>query len=251
MSRTRTPYESTRTVLDFPSPIEYVKNVLDSKSPEYKGGYETDGHVLLSSRYSNLKDEKQKKLIAEAVVQLLDDSDYACDAIPVASELGLSEAKEWFLNLSKKSIEEIRNIKTNGYTNAYFCLVNYAKKNEEEFTSIIKNKVHKEKLLKGEYSFSLDMIASFDPLWVENDLVNHIEKSLDENQQEVDMTYTAGLIVGRYLEKKGWDNIVTIAEKFKTSAPYIKKSLINIINKFIIPKPEFKSYGLKALEILS
>lgn len=122
--RARTSYNPKASVYEYNDPIQYVKDVLDSKTPSVDG-WDLEGHTILARRYSNLKDEKVKRIIAQAIVQLLDDPDYSCDAIPVAAECGIPEAKEWFLDLSKKSIEEIRNVKTNGYSNGLYCLLNY------------------------------------------------------------------------------------------------------------------------------
>ena len=179
MSRTRAPYESNKTVLDYSSPAEYVRNVLDSKSPAYKGGYETDGHALLAARYSNLKDENQKKLIAEAIVSLLDDPDYSCDAIPVAAECGFEEAKEWFLKLARKSIQELREIKSNSYTDGLGCLVVYSDK-QSDFLPYLKKLLNNTELTFGERFSVLYRICNQDPNFVLNDIEKHL-RHLNKN----------------------------------------------------------------------
>src|SRR3989338_4177981 len=185
MTRKSTPYEPSKTILDYSSPIEYVKNVLDSKSPEYKGGYETDGHVLLSSRYSNLKDKKQKRLIAEAIVLLLDDPDYLYDAIPVASELGLEEAKEWFLKLSKKPLNEIRQINTSNYVNGFICLINYASKHES-FLPFLRNYVSNIGLTISELSIVLYNLSEVDPDFILKDVDKYLTNLLLIKEKEKD-----------------------------------------------------------------
>lgn len=249
MSRTRTPYEPTRTVLDFPSSTEYVKNVLDSKAPPYKGGYETEGYSLLPARYSNLKDEKQKKLISNAIVELLDDPDYSCDAIPVAAELGLLEAKDWFLSLTKKSIEEIRNIKTNNYTNALYCLLNYFYNNQDErFLPLIKVILEKSND-RLEIMQALYVLAEVLPDLAQEEIAKHIPLLMKTNNYESKKTSFQQVTHGIF-KKHGDIFCVELVKKLK---PYLDdetktiflKSLEQMGSRF---KPYFEELK-KILEI--
>lgn len=218
MTRTRAPYEPSKTVLDFPSPIEYVKNVLDSKSPEYKGGYETDGHVLLSSRYSNLKDEKQKKLIAEAITLLLDDPDYSYDAIPVAAELGLPEAKEWFLELSEKLIEEMREIKTSEYTNCLYCILNYFEKTKDDNFLDFTEKVLNQSKDKLEILRVLSVLAEVRPeLSLELDKLPKYLPVIMESENEKERMTTLTIATSGIFRNYGDDYCINLAKLFKST----------------------------------
>src|SRR3989338_9711678 len=127
-------HRSSWWIKDYPDALEYVKMILDSESHRDKNGDISSGRRLLAGEYSILQrenNETNRKRMAGAIVQLLDDPEYACDSIPVAAECGIPEAKEWFLELSKKPIEEIMKIKTNDFTDGFGCLGVYAYKRNE------------------------------------------------------------------------------------------------------------------------
>ncbi|MBI2995500.1 MAG: hypothetical protein HYY52_02175 [Candidatus Melainabacteria bacterium] len=247
-------HEDSWWIKNYPDALDYVKMVLDSESAPAKDFERTPGRTLLTGEYKILKrnnDEFNMKRIAEAVVKLLDDPDYACDAIPVAAELGIPEAKEWFLELSKKSVEEIRKIKTNDFINAYFCLLNFTWKVRGSFLDIIKNKVQNNSLNKAEYFRAIDIITEFDPLWIESELAEHIIKAIDVSGRDNDESYALSVIICRYLEKRGYNKIVEVTKSLKNSNLFIKKLLKNFIDKYVLTKPEYKKFGEIALEELS
>lgn len=247
MSRTRTPYEPTKTVLDFSSPLEYVKNVLDSKAPPYKGGYETEGYSLLPARYSNLKDEKQKKLIANAIVKLLDDPDYSCDAIPVAAELGLHEGKEWFLNLSKKPPNQIRVIKTSNFSNALSCLILFSKKHPV-FSDVLVNLIESKELTNSEIATALMRLGELNPEAAIEKMKNYLPDILSECS-ELEGKTTLSFLSSSIFSKYSDGYCIDLAKQFKTSLP---KEYQILFYKALEqnPTPRFKPYLEELKKIL-
>lgn len=218
MSRTRAPYEPNKNVLDYSSAVEYVKNVLDSKSPPYKGGYETDGHALLAARYSNLKDEVQKKLIAQAIVELLDDPDYSFDAIPVAAECGILEAKEWFVNFSNKPVEEMRQVKTNGYSNGLSCFIIYASR-DNTLINVLKNFISKNILLPNELFITLFNISENDPDFILNNIEEYFNKLIPTRDKESDKLSDIAFMLSGVFKKYGDNYCINLAKRFKEKLP--------------------------------
>ena len=217
MTRTKTNCPD-KSVLHYSSSVQYVKDVLDSTYTlgPWLGGYELEGHTLLARRYSNLKDEREKKLIAQAIVKLLDDPDYSCDAIPVASELGLEEAKDWFLNLSKKSLEEIRNVKTNGYSNALYCFLNFIlNQYDKVFLSFIK-KILNESQDRLEVMRALSILSEVEPDLALEAIPKHIPLLMQVDNEESKKTAFQQITIGVF--KRYGDRFCTeLANKFKTN----------------------------------
>lgn len=240
MTRRRVAYEPSKAVFDHNSSLEYVKNVLDCKAPEYKGGYETDGHTLLAARYSNLKDEKQKELIANAIVELLDDPDYSCDAIPVAAECGLEEAKEWFLNLAKKSIQELREIKTNDFTNGFGCLIHYANYHAN-LLIYLKDLVNGNSLTTGEKLIALNKISKHDPDYIVSNYKNFIEASFkvwDEEKMGLKKHLIYNTLCEAF-ENSSLENCLSVAKKMKTE---VSKDIQLLYYNSLKQLPKFKPY---------
>lgn len=249
MTRTRSPYKPNSSVLDYISPVEYVKEVLDSRAPAYKGGYESEGHSILAARYSNLKSEEEKKLIAQAVVDLLDDPDYSCDAIPVAAELGLPEAKEWFLNLSKKPIEEIRQIKTNSYINGLFCLLNYIKNNFDDLFSACLRKILLGSKDKDEVFGAISTFSHVKPEIAVEELIKFLPSILQEKKSENEILSSIKLITSGLFKNYGEGYCIDLAKRFKENLP---KEYQVLFYKALEqnPTPRFKPYLEELKKIL-
>lgn len=207
-----------KSVLDYSSPIQYIKDILDSTYTlgPWLGGYELEGHTLLTRRYLNLKNEREKKLIAQAIVELLDDPDYSCDAIPVAAELGLEEAKEWFLNLSKRPIEEIRNIKTNDYSNGLICLVKFSSKHKDLY-QFVKDLVQDPNAKASEKFVALYELGDNEPDFVLKDLEKHYEDVLTGDKVEQDQLTSISFITSGIFKKYGDSYCLELAKRFEKS----------------------------------
>lgn len=247
MTRTRTPYEPDKAVLDPTSATDYVKRVLDCKAPPYKGGYEMEGRSILPARYSNLKDDNQKKLIAGAIVQLLYDPDYSCDAIPVAAELGLPEAREWFLGLSEKPMEEMRNITTNSYTNGLICFVLYASKSQE-LIRILENIILNNGLSTHELFVASFNVSENDPDFVLNNLGQILARLLPAREKESDKLTDISFTTSGIFKKYGDGYCIELAKRFKENLP--KEHQILFYKALAQnPTPRFKPY-LEELKII-
>lgn len=217
--RKKIQYDKHWTIDSFKTPIDYVKQLFNSVNAvareDYIASYESHGRKYVAGSYEKTKDERQKKLIAGAIVQLLDDPDYSCDAIPVVAELGLPEAKEWFLNLSKKPIEEIRNIKTSDYTSGFGCLLRFSSEHNE-FLPFLKEIISSSKLTPGEYSVVLNRISSLDPEFILSNYKEFLEKELIAWNETIGAK--KHVIYGLFcpaFDKAGLEKCLEIAKKIK------------------------------------
>lgn len=240
-------------VKNFPDSLDYVKMVLDSESAPDKSLERASGRRLLAGEYKILKrnnDELSMKRIAEGIVKLLDDPDYSCDAIPIVAELGLPEAKEWFLSLTKKSIEEIRLVKTNDYINGLFCLLMYTMKHKE-FTNFLKSLLD-ENLSVTELNRILNCIAIHNPTFIISNYKSYTEKLLelwDEKRMGRRETLFYDFLCPA-LDKAGLEKCLDIAGKMKTEMP---KDVQLLYYNSLKHLPRFKIYIeelKKILEIL-
>lgn len=230
-------------IKDFPDALEYVKMVLDSESPPDKEMNTTSGRRLLIGEYSILKkngDEKNRKKLAEVTVKLLDNPDYSCDAIPVAAELGLPEAKEWFIQLSNRPLQEIRDIKTNEYSNGLYCLLNYMRDyNANDFISTI-TKIVNESRDRLEVLRAMSVLAEIKPELALEKISNHIPMLLETNSKQskiISFTETTHGIFKKY----GDGYCTDLAKRFKETLP---KEYQLLFYKALEqnPTPRFKPY---------
>ena len=210
---------SDKSIKDFDTPMSFVRAVLDSVY-YITGDHELYGHTLLARRYKDSNNEGEKKKIAECIVKLLDDPDYSCDAIPVAAELGLEEAKEWFLNLSKKSIEEIRQIKTNSYSNGFGCLLNFTQR-YKEFLAYLKTAIEKDNLTTGERLWVLNKITKHDPGFILSnykDFIVTLFNAWDEKKMGLKKHLIYNTLCEAF-ENSRLENCLFIAKEMKNDMP--------------------------------
>lgn len=244
--RTRTKYNPKASVYEYDNPIQYVKDVLDSKTPSVDG-WDLEGHTILSRRYSNLQDGKAKKIIAKAIVQLLDDPDYSCDAIPVAAELGLDEAKEWFLKSSEKPVGELRAIKTNDFSNGLGCLILYSRKHIE-FVSTLDELIDKKSLSNKEIATALMRLGELNPEVAIEKMKDYLPGILSECS-ELEGKTTLSFLSSSIFSKYGDGYCIELAKRFKKNLPKEHQSLFY---KALAqnPTPRFKPYLEELKKIL-
>lgn len=240
-------------IKDYPDALEYVKMILDSESHPDKNFDVSSGRSLLTGEYSILckqNDETNKKRMAGAIVQLLDDPDYSCDAIPVAAELGLPEAKEWFLKLSEKPIEEMRKIKTNDFTNSFGCLFVYTEKHVD-FLSYLK-KLHSStnnKLSFSERFSALCRIGEQEPEFILRDIEQFMTDSLSTKSSEQEKLTSLKFLTSGIFKKYGDGFCVDLAKRFKENLP---REYQTLFYKALAqnPTPRFKPYLEELKKIL-
>lgn len=220
--RQKVSHSNNWDVHDFPTPKDYVKQLLDSIASTVHPNYynpelarKIDGIRFVTGTYGNCKDDKKKELITKAIVELLDDPDYSCDAIPVTAELGLSEAKEWFLNLTKKPVEETRQIKTNAYSNGFGCLLNYTHY-YKEFLGYLKSLLVKDDLTIGERLWVLNKIAIHDPNYIFENCKKYVEFLFNSwNESMGDKKFIVYDVLCTAFENSKLEHCLEIAKKMK------------------------------------
>lgn len=248
--RKKEQYNKLWTIASFPTPIGYVKQLFDSANfgarVDYLEEYEFHGRRYVMGAYERYEGE-DKKQIAQAIVQLLDDPDYSCDAIPVAAELGLPEARKWFLKLSEKPVEEIRQIKTSDYVNGLVCLLNFSSKHSI-FLNYLKSLLDLQNLSYSERLSVINKIAIHEPSLV----IENYNKLLQEvlnmwRGREIDKDLIIYRSLCEAFDKVGVGQCINIANKMKNEA---SKDLQSLYYYSMSKLPKYKPYLPKLKKIL-
>ena len=238
-------------ICNYPDALEYVKMILDSESHGGKDGDRASGRTLLAGQYliiAENNDEPNRKRMAEAIVKLLDDPEYACDAIPVAAECGIPEAKEWFLELSKKPIEEIRSVRTNDFSDGFGCLVVYAYK-RNELIPYLEGLISTNKVALDEKLSVLDKIGVHDPDFVLNSIETYMHDIISYKKEEHEKLTAIKFLTSGIFKKYGDSYCIDLAKRFKESLP---KEYQLLFYKALEqnPTPRFKPYLEELKKIL-
>lgn len=245
--RQKVSYSNSWELNKFSTAKDFIKQLLDSIASSVHPNYydaelakQIDGIRLTIGTYENSKDNKSKKLIATAIVELLDDLDYSCDAVPVAAELGLLEAKDWFIKLSKKKITEIRKIKTNKYTNALICFIIYASK-DNSLINILKQITLESELLPNELFTASFNLSENDPNFILDNIEKYFTKLISERNKESDKLSDIAFMTSGIFKKYGDSYCIELAKRFKESLP---KEYQVLFYKELAqnPTPRFKPY---------
>lgn len=239
-------------IKDFTDALEYVKMVLDSESPPDKEMNTTSGRRLLIGEYSILNkntDERNRKRLADAIIKLLDDPEYSCDAIPAAAELGIVEAKDWFLKLTEKSVQELREIRTSDFTNGLGCLTVYAYK-INELIPYLEHLISNNKVATDEKLSILDKIGNHNPDFILNSLEAFISEIVSYKGKEHEKITVIKFLTSGIFKKYGDGYCIDLAKRFKENLP---KEYQLLFYKALSqnPTPRFKPYLEELKKILA